>query len=750
MVVATAIGISGMLWTNQASAQVGGLLGGTGGVGGVVGGVTGGLGGIGVPTIGPNIGPSIGPSIGGTGPGLNLGPTLGPTVGSVTHDVSGLTNGALNSATNTLNGATGQLNTGFAGQTVNSLSNGNLMSTANAASHAALGVVFGQGTTISNVLNNSAAWAAGLRPGDQILGINGMQITNPQQLTNYLQNLAPNQQVQLLVNRNGLTQSIGATLGTAQVFNQVNGLSRAVNADVNNTVGQVRNTINGVNAQVGANANGGLGAQIGANGTQLGAGIDSSGALGLSFTNGLQVSQILPNTQAFISNLHVGDQIVSLNGTHLSSPQDLINNLMTVGPNQNVDLTVIRNGQPIHVGAQVNTNALINEVNRTVHQGLNTVQGTVNNAQQFANNTVNNAQRTVNNTVDNAQRTANNAINTAQQTANNAVNDVNRTANNVTSEANRTLQNTTNFANQAANNALNMANGQIQGAERTANQALNNVDQTVRNTNINAADQFGAQTVNSLSGGALQSATNAANHAALGVLLGNGMQIANVLDNSAASAAGLRPGDQILGINGVRLDNPQMLTNYLSNLAPNQQVQLIINRNGLTQVVSATLGTGEVFNQVNQLGQAVNADVNNTVGQVRNTVNGINAQVGAGANGGFGATVNGLNSRVSANVDPRATIGLSLGNGLNGLQVNQILPNTQAFLHGLRVGDQIVSLNGTHIATPQQLINNLLTVGPNQNIDLTVLRNGQLVHVGGVVDTNALQNALNLNHALTR
>jgi len=597
------------------NAQLGGILGGAGGGGGV-GGIGGTVGGIGVPMIGPNIGPSIGPSIGIGG----LTPNVGPTLGGINRTA----NRALNNVRPQVRGVQQ-----FTNQTAPSLNQGQLQAMTNPATRAALGVMFGNGLQISNVLQNSAAAAAGLQAGDRIQAINGVLVSSPQALTSYLSRLAPNQPVQLLVNRGGLQQLLSARLGTAEIFSQAQGTINHAQNLVGNVEGRANQAVNGV---------------------------------------------------------------------------------------QN------RAGQAI--------NGIENRTNQTVNAVENQANQTLNSAENQANRTLNSAENQANRIVNGVQNQANQTLGAVENNANRAVQAVDNTANQVGATA-----------NQAVNNAVGQVNNQVRDARQFANQTLQNAQQTVRNTDLNAGGQFGVGSVNSLAGGNLQSAANAASQAALGVMFGQGTRISQVLNNSAAFAAGLRPGDQILAINGLPVNNAQQVTGILRNAVPNQQVQIVLNRNGLQQQIVATLGTAQVFNQVDNLGRALNQDLSNTVGQVQNTVNSVNAQAGIGANGNVTARINSQGPQIAANVDPQAALGVSFTNGLN---VTQVLPNTQAFLAGLRTGDQIVSLNGTQLATPQQLISNLLTVAPNQTVDLAVMRNGQVVHLGMAVDAGRLLNQVNV------
>jgi regulator of sigma E protease len=68
--------------------------------------------------------------------------------------------------------------------------------------------------------------------------------------------------------------------------------------------------------------------------------------------------------------------------------------------------------------------------------------------------------------------------------------------------------------------------------------------------------------------------------------------IAMVQDGSGAASAGIQPGDKLLGINGLRSDDPEAIRSALQNL-PDQQAQLLIERDGQQMIVTAFIGRQE-------------------------------------------------------------------------------------------------------------------------------------------------------------
>jgi hypothetical protein len=81
--------------------------------------------------------------------------------------------------------------------------------------------------------------------------------------------------------------------------------------------------------------------------------------------------------------------------------------------------------------------------------------------------------------------------------------------------------------------------------------------------------------------------------AQLGVFLyaaeGPGVRIGSVTPGSAADAAGIQPGDFLLGMNGQAVDQPQEVIDRIHQLQPGDSVELRIWRDGREQTLNATL-----------------------------------------------------------------------------------------------------------------------------------------------------------------
>jgi hypothetical protein len=96
--------------------------------------------------------------------------------------------------------------------------------------------------------------------------------------------------------------------------------------------------------------------------------------------------------------------------------------------------------------------------------------------------------------------------------------------------------------------------------------------------------------------------------AALGVVLAsmNGrLQVARVLRESPANEAGLRPGDEVLSIDGRRYNSARQLSQAVGQMDPDDQVEVQVRRNGRTMTLQASLDErDELFQQQAYRGQS--------------------------------------------------------------------------------------------------------------------------------------------------
>ena len=76
-----------------------------------------------------------------------------------------------------------------------------------------------------------------------------------------------------------------------------------------------------------------------------------------------------------------------------------------------------------------------------------------------------------------------------------------------------------------------------------------------------------------------------------GLDIDHGLLVVDVAGGSAAAAAGLRPGDVIVSINGLKTDDAAVLGDTIRNVGAGQVVHLQVHRDAKTIAVDATLST---------------------------------------------------------------------------------------------------------------------------------------------------------------
>ena len=89
-----------------------------------------------------------------------------------------------------------------------------------------------------------------------------------------------------------------------------------------------------------------------------------------------------------------------------------------------------------------------------------------------------------------------------------------------------------------------------------------------------------------------------------GIDQGNGILVAQVMEDSPAAAAGLQQGDVILELNGEKVENVGSFRNDISLTAPGTEVELLVLRDGEEITVDATIGAMET----DQQGRPVSSD----------------------------------------------------------------------------------------------------------------------------------------------
>jgi serine protease Do len=154
----------------------------------------------------------------------------------------------------------------------------------------------------------------------------------------------------------------------------------------------------------------------------------------------------------------------------------------------------------------------------------------------------------------------------------------------------------------------------------------------------------------------------------LGLKSSKGALVAEAQPNSPATAAGIKSGDVILGIDGERIDGPRDLARKVAALGPGKKADLIYWHNGAEKTTAVKLGTLPDEKEAN-------------------------ARPAAGADN---SAFRGLGLKLA----PAASI---QGAGSEGVVVADVDPDGVAAQKGLRVGDVILEAGGHAVSQPTEI-----------------------------------------------
>ena len=171
---------------------------------------------------------------------------------------------------------------------------------------------------------------------------------------------------------------------------------------------------------------------------------------------------------------------------------------------------------------------------------------------------------------------------------------------------------------------------------------------------------------------------------------GVGVIVNSVFEGDPAHLAGLKAGDIILKIGGVKIDSPNSLIRIIGTISPGQTINLDILRKGERKVVPVKLESKKKKN--NLLASLTPNDP----------------------------------------LDLGFTLKDMVGNhnGEKGPKVMKVEPGSYAESKGLMVGDQILAVNGELIGNQQECKDILSQINKGESIFLLIFRNEKKIHLG--------------------
>ena len=168
----------------------------------------------------------------------------------------------------------------------------------------------------------------------------------------------------------------------------------------------------------------------------------------------------------------------------------------------------------------------------------------------------------------------------------------------------------------------------------------------------------------------------------LGLERNRGELIQNVQDDSAASRAGLRPGDIVTQINGREVTSEQTVSFLVANLEPGARVPITFLRDGREMEVTAVLGRRPSEDDLLSQQQTFDPESEEPMdpGQVDQQI------------------AEDLGLQV-LEMTPQIARSLRIGSDVEGLVIAQVDPNSDAGQKGLRRGDIILSAQYQPVTT---------------------------------------------------
>ena len=183
------------------------------------------------------------------------------------------------------------------------------------------------GALIAGVQNDTPASHAGLSPGDVITAVNGQSVKNPRDLAVDVASVQPGDEAKLQVLHNGDSKTVSVK------------------------VGQMPNEQTASN-DTGPSSHERIGLALAPLSPDLRNQLDVPDG-----THGVVVRNVEPGSPADQAGLQAGDVIVGVGDKQVTSPSDAANAIRGASKDHAVALRIIRNGEPVFVGVNLDQNS---------------------------------------------------------------------------------------------------------------------------------------------------------------------------------------------------------------------------------------------------------------------------------------------------------------------------------------------------------------------------------------------------------
>jgi serine protease Do len=190
---------------------------------------------------------------------------------------------------------------------------------------------------ITRVEEASPAEKAGIKPGDVVLEYNGQRVEGMEQFGRLVRETPTGREVKLLVSRNGATQTVTATLAMRKVKAMPNVVIPPIQIpeiqipDMPGVFTTMRSRMLGVEAEA-------LGPQL-------------AGYFGVK--EGVLVRSVVKDTAAERAGIHAGDVITKVDGTVVTTPNELSNAVHAAISKKNFSVEVTRDHKEINIAVTI-------------------------------------------------------------------------------------------------------------------------------------------------------------------------------------------------------------------------------------------------------------------------------------------------------------------------------------------------------------------------------------------------------------
>ena len=174
-----------------------------------------------------------------------------------------------------------------------------------------------------------------------------------------------------------------------------------------------------------------------------------------------------------------------------------------------------------------------------------------------------------------------------------------------------------------------------------------------------------------------------------------GAFVESVTEDSPAEQAGLTHGDVIVGVDGLAVDDTRTLIDTVAALPPEHRVTLDVIRDGQRQEFKVTLGERDADAETFSADQGESDDADAAAERVGVAVTAVDDRV-----------------RQMAGIDE----------GVTGVLITHVRPDSPAGLEGLVRGDIILEANGRNVVGPEDFLNEVRDVKEGGYLRLYVLR----------------------------